>query len=74
MTVTCRIAARLAASTTARLEALVSGTRDEADDADSVLALVKSDPGNVSLVHASRSSGRLGGADAYLLDTSGRSK
>ncbi len=47
--VTCRIAARLPASTAARLEALLAGSGDAADDADSVLTLVKSDPGNVSL-------------------------
>jgi hypothetical protein len=47
--VTCRIAGRLPASTVARLEALVSGAGGAGDDVDSVLALVKSDPGNVSL-------------------------
>ncbi|MGY4765285.1 hypothetical protein ACXC9Q_00040 [Kribbella sp. CWNU-51] len=48
-TLSCRIAARLPSVTSARLEALVSGLGDAADDADSVLALVKSDPGNVRL-------------------------
>ncbi|WP_026163801.1 DUF4158 domain-containing protein [Kribbella catacumbae] len=49
VTVTSRTAARLPASTAARLEAQVSGIGDAADDADAVLALVKSDLGNVSL-------------------------
>jgi hypothetical protein len=49
VTVTCRIASRLPASTALRLEALVSGSGVAGDEADSVLALVKSDPGNVSL-------------------------
>jgi hypothetical protein len=49
VTLSCRIAARLPASTVARLEVLVSRAGDATDDADSVLALVKSDPGNVSL-------------------------
>jgi hypothetical protein len=40
---------RLPASTALRLEALVSGSGVAGDEADSVLALVKSDPGNVSL-------------------------
>jgi len=51
VTVTCRIAGRLSMSTTARIEALVAGTGAEDDDGpdESVLTLVKSDPGNVSL-------------------------
>jgi len=49
---TCRIAARLPAVTMQRLRLLVSGSDhdgDGGDDGDSVLASVKSDPGNVSL-------------------------
>lgn len=49
VTLSCRIAARLPASAAARLEALVSGIGEATDDADPVLALVKSDPGSVSL-------------------------
>jgi TnpA family transposase len=49
VTATYRIAGWLPASTAALLEALVSGSGDAGDDADSVLALVKSVPGNVSL-------------------------
>ena len=48
VTLTCRIAGRLPPSTTAHLESLVAAG-DEVDGDDSVLALVKSDPGNVSL-------------------------
>jgi uncharacterized protein DUF4158 len=47
---TCRIAARLSAATAERLRLLVAGPDYDGDDVeDSVLALVKSDPGNVSL-------------------------
>ncbi|WP_327634727.1 Tn3 family transposase [Kribbella sp. NBC_00482] len=46
---TGRIAARLPADTAERLRLLVAGPVGDGDDADSVLALVKSDPGNVSL-------------------------
>jgi hypothetical protein len=49
VTLSSRIAARLPEPTSVRLEGPVSEIGDAADDAESVLALVKSDPGNVSL-------------------------
>jgi hypothetical protein len=47
---TSRIAGRLPLATAERIRLLVAGTEHDGDDvAESVLALVKSDPGNVSL-------------------------
>jgi len=44
----CRIAGRLPASTTRRLEDLVAGSIDDDAGEESVLALVKAAPGSVS--------------------------
>jgi hypothetical protein len=48
LVMTGRIAARLTGGTVERLKSLVAGSERDGDD-DSVLTLVKSDPGNVSL-------------------------